>query len=1122
MASIEIFIGAPVEHESERATLRRAVEYLSAQGISAVVLANILLDRRQIDLVIALDPGVLVVESKQLSAPVRGGQNGDWQVRLASGVWKNAPNAYAQTLGEALALRDTMSAFVGADVPYLNAALVFVPALPAGSSVPASDFKVVVGSLDDLPKMIAVTKRRGWSLDLWRRFAAQHRLTRVGSVESAVSEHLLAAEHLLRDYGEAFTQTYGRAASEFVAVHCVGEDGEISSDAVIERTAADGNVLLAGPSGCGKSLLSYKISLAAFGHGQVPIIVPAKDFEGSLRDIVNREAGLLDAHSVAELIGAARKLGRPLLLVVDGYNECTPSERARLTRSIAAAVKRFNARIVVTSRIALERDDLVPAQAYRVRAPHIDTKLAIAQAAAGAHLMDRFVELLRSVGSCLEAKMVGELGLQLPAGTSKYGLFDAFVRQRLGDEASDGIRALTRIAAMMTERISFGLSVRELDRLSDREALSGALLNTLQRTSLLAIRGDRVSFSHEMFLNVFAAEAIIRRAGNSPDAVVSALRLPQHLEMKPFVLGAIDDDSFRRQVLFQMADARVIRACLEGQCGPDAQCWANERCDEVLARVATEIDTLRFKSEPDDFWHMESEPGTLQAWSDRDVAVLAAIPHELIAGRRLDQVLALVRQMDGRMRDELLRLSAIIPRRTKSLRSGLYAACLAGFGRNETGLSKICGPICRGHLYDGPKLAAACDVPGRLQSEGLTASEIGLLVELYKYADHNGPSIGPMLARILDCHWADAPHHLQLNLMHAAAMSRHGLTEDGRNTLIETIERLLPADGGVDLTGMIDALKYLGALDDDQDAHVATAKEEIRAALADCENPLMWEHAAGLWNSQFDHPYDGAYCEAWNDLPGKDRKALLLMAARSSERCSMFTPSLIGELASFADPAIGPAIARWTHLPSQKHVFAGEGIRAFEIAHAALARLRRPLPVCAEGELAPAAEALLACGELLYWLNRDDLALADRRARCARALRVLLNHEAGVSAAAVGEFSRPDMLFSESARRLPGMEPIVTSLGQHFPHEIAAIYRNALKTPTKQSGYFDFFRIDDVVEKGIAALGQFGETSDIPLLRALSHHPSFSRPAVQAIKELEEQQWREETARSRVQSGTFE
>ena len=73
-----------------------------------------------------------------------------------------------------------------------------------------------------------------------------------------------------------------------------------------------------------------------------------------------------------------------------------------------------------------------------------------------------------------------------------------------------------------------------------------------------------------------------------------------------------------------------------------------------------------------------------------------------------------------------------------------------------------------------------------------------------------GPSLGPVLPGILDRYWAVAPHHLQLALMHATSMSARGLTEEHRKLLIDTIERLLPGNGAADLTGMIDALKYLG------------------------------------------------------------------------------------------------------------------------------------------------------------------------------------------------------------------------------------------------------------------------------------------------------------------------
>jgi hypothetical protein len=1003
-----------------------------------------------------------------------------------------------------MALRDAMRSFSGADVPYSNAALVFVPAVPPGSTIPQGDFKVSIGGLDQLSAFIRSMKRDGWSLDQWRAFAAHHRLRAALSIDAALSPQLLDAEQLLGTYGEAFIRTYGGPASEMVPMSCVCESEKLSSEVVLDRSVRDDNVLLTGPSGCGKSLLSYSIGLSGLAHGSVPIIVPAKDFEGNLRDVVNREAALLEATSAAAVISAARRLNRRLMLVVDGYNECTPGERQRLTRSIAAAVKRYDARAVISSRMPLERGDLLPARSYAVQIPDTKTKLAIAQQAAGSVSAEPFAELLGTVGSGLEAKMIGQLRQQLPLDTSKYGLFDAYVRERLGSAASDGIRALSRIAEAMTERISFGLSVRELDRLSDREGVSGALLQTLQDTNILGRRGDRVSFSHEMFLNVFAAEAIIRRAGDDPEAVVAALRLPQHLEMRPFVLGAIDDDSFRRQVLPQLSDERVIRACLAGQCGPDAQRWANERCDEVLARVGQEIETVRFDVSDEFMWHVQAKPETIQPWSAQDRAILAAIPHELFANRRLDQLLGLIGKMDDRLAEEHRRLLDQAREKKLDLRTGLYAVCYAGVGMREIGLSCICSPISSGHLYNGPKLAANANLRGRLQSETLSPGQIGLLIELDKYSDRDAPSIGTILPEILVRIWPRAARHLRLALMHAAMMSAHALSDDERRALIAAIDATCLTNGGYDAWGIIDALKSLGALDDDQEEHVETVRAEMNEVLADRDNPDSWRRAAGLWNAQFDHPYDGAYWEGWNGLSSDSRKALQIMAAKSVDRDSMFIPSLIAELASHSDPAVGPIIERWTGLPPKKDAFFQDSIRTFEMAHAALARLRCPLPDRSAEAASAADHALLACGRLLYWLNRDDLPFSERKSNCAAPLGILSRHETGVAAAVVGQFFRSDHMFAESARRLPGSEPAMTSFGQFFPDEVAAIYRAVLEKPNLQSGYFEFFRIEDVIEKALVNVGRFGSASDIPLLRAWSIYPDLGRFAIQAIREIEE------------------
>ena len=1103
MASIEIYIGAPIEHASERAVLARAVEFLSAQRISAVIIANVNLRARQIDLIIALDQGVLVAEGKTFASAMRGGQNGMWALRLASGRWKEIPNAYIQTINEKLAVRDAMQDFAGGHVPYPDAALVITPAIPAGSSIPPSDFKVMIGTADELPKLLQSMTRHGWSLDQWRAFAAHHRLISVPSVEAALSQDLLDAELLLKSYGEAFKSTYGAPASELVSISCQCESKALSSEGVLEQSAVESSVLLVGPSGCGKSLLSYKMAIASLSLGRVSIIFPAKDFEGSLRDVMNREATLLGAHSAVAIIKAARRLNRQLVLVVDGYNECTPSERQRLTRSIAAAVKRYEAQAVVSSQSSLERDDLLPSRIYTVLRPDKKAKLAIAQQAAGG-ICDGYLEpLLDTVESGLEAKMVGQLGRKLPIGTSRYGLFDAYVRERLGSVASDGIRALSRIAGMMTDRISFGLSVRELDRLSDREGVSGALLQTLRTANILQARGDRISFSHEMFLNVFAAEAIVRRANNNPEALVATLRLLQHIEIKPLVMGAIDDDAVRRQVLSQQSDARIFRACLAGQCGREAKVWANQRCDEVLLRLEEEIDGVSFEIAEDAFLDIRPQPATERTWSPEDCAVLDALPYELMTGRRLDDVLGLTAKMDQRSLEEFRRLREEAKEKKVALRSGLYAACYMARGWSNFGLARIYTPIHSGHLYGEPAVAAAANLHGRLASATLSPGQVGLLIGLAKYSDRNGPSIGTILPGILSHYWSTAPYHLRLELMHVASFGGHSLSDEERVPLIAAIEALMPVENVLISTAIIDALKFLGALDDAQAKHVATVEATIAMALADQSNPLMWDVAVGLWNGQFDHPYDGAYCEAWNNLSAPDQKALLTMAAQSVDSDSMFTPSMISELASHSDPAVAPLIARWTSLPSTDGPMAHDAIRNFEMAHAALARLRFPLPERPTEIPSEAADALLACGEILYWLNRDDLSLAARKLKSAGPLRILSRHEGGVAASVIGEFFRSDLMFSESAKRLPGSEPIVTSFGHVFSDEIAAIYRAALEKPTIQKGYFKFFRLGDVIEKALSNLGRFGDANDIALLRLWSRHPDFGRSAIQAIKTIE-------------------
>ena len=100
--------------------------------------------------------------------------------------------------------------------------------------------------------------------------------------------------------------------------------------------------------------------------------------------------------------------------------------------------------------------------------PSLETKVAIAgNASEGTVPSEAIAQLLVAVSTGLEARLVGAVGAVLPAGSSRYALFDGFARKRLGAAASDGIRVLSEVAAWLCQRLAFSLSIREFDRLMD-------------------------------------------------------------------------------------------------------------------------------------------------------------------------------------------------------------------------------------------------------------------------------------------------------------------------------------------------------------------------------------------------------------------------------------------------------------------------------------------------------------------------------------------------------------------------------------------------------------------------------------------------------------------------------
>jgi hypothetical protein len=911
-----------------------------------------------------------------------------------------------------------------------------------------------------------------------------------------------AAKELIGTYIAAFQQTYGPLANELMIQPCsnAAETGLLQE--LVKRGSTSSGFVLSGPSGCGKTLTAYRLGLDSIAGEHIPIIIRGRDFDGSFWDAVDREVALLDIASSKALLEACRQVDRRILLLVDGYNECLEVQRGKLTRGVASAARRYKARVIVTTQCPLERADLLQLPILSVSEPDLDTKIEIARRASGGVAITAPLEpLLASVASGLEARLIGEIGRHIAANASRYAIFDSYFRRRLGINATAGIGALARIAGLLTDRISFSLTIRDLDRFCEQEGITTTLTRCLHEVALLATRGDRTSFGHELFLNAFAAEEVIRRAAGNTEDVLKALNSPRHAQRKILIVGAIDDESFLASVLSEIADAEVIEACVLGQCGAFARAWAERRCTEAINRMGAEAAQACFAIVDNAMFRIAPVKESLLRWSPQERAFLGAMAALVTQGRYLDPVLDAIATMDRRLTQENARLREIASVQKVALRSGMFANCYVWSG--VLAISVVCGLVHSGLASIQRSKPASGAIYERLVRSDLSFGQLYLLLSLNRGSLHEHPSIPALLPELIRRNWRGAPYHLRLDLLEAAQFCGRA-PESERLALIKVLEDLPPPEHPFLSTSFVEALQSLGALQDSEEEHVDVVRSDLRKLLVDQGTPQMQALAHSTWFAQFDHPYAGAYCEAISELSSGKKKTLLVMAAQGADDDGSFIGILLLELASFNDPVVGPIIARWTALPPTECFIPQDAIGNFGVAHIVLARLACALTANISSQTSNSAKALGSAGAALYWLNRCDLPRDDRRSEAAKALVPLLRHDEGVAANVLYELHRASFMSGEGFFRLPGDEPVCVSIGEAFPDEVADICRHCLWDPDGQHGYFsNYFDRHGVLSFAIAGLGAWGNSGDIALLRMWSHDDRHGRHAISLIKDLE-------------------
>ncbi len=1096
-SQIALFIGSPIEHESERTVLLELLRLLEMSGETATVMININLKGRQLDLVVGTDHLTLVLEAKASTVPLRGTTNGPWTAHTRSGRSRTTGNAYAQALSEKNALCDALREFLGEVEGYPDAHVVFVPELAAGSQL-SFDFKVTHGGIDGLATQLAKRTELRCTTDQWRAFAARHSLEQVFDLASALDPRSLDAQRTLARYIAAFTATYASAAAEYKA-DLYDVDGELVDLTFLEYLLQEArtDLLIQGPSGCGKSLLSMVLANRLCAKDVIPIIVEGKLFEGQLGLALDREAALLDVTSAKKLLAAVRTLSRPIAIIVDGYNECPSGLRFKLIRALRAASIMYDAAIVVSSQIETDRPDLLPLRKVTTSVPSHDLKVEIASLdAASAELL---APLLQTIASGIEASLVGQMGREVNQVASRSALFDGFVRRRLGASASEGVTLLCCVAELLFERMTFSLSTREVDRILVRERLGAEVLQEVLRARLLILRGERLSFVHEMYLNAFAAEAIVRQVDSDFDALARALASPRFNELRAFVVGAIEDMELLARLLSATTDAQLLRASMKGECGSDAKRFVTQDLNAVMGRLRSEVETIRFFIAPDQHWQIGVEPASCILWTEHERAMLSALPAALALDQYSLELLDVFRLLDKRLNEERARLqSEAIEKGFKLLRTSLFAVAYV-FGQRDLGVSLVMsvlhGSLERSSLHS-ERQATLRDVWLNVATPGQFYFALALSRETYRLErDILNLAIDQTLPMFEIERWKYLPYHVQLDLMHFV----HFLPRDDsaqQERLSKALESLLPVLNPVLQSTALEALSGLGAMDGEVMGHEAQVRLQVAEVLSDPGVEGAAEIAWEVYSGQFDHPFDSAYINVVEGLSNEHRLTLMRLACMGASEYSFFVGSLMDNLASEGDALAVPAISRWARLPDPTTSIRQNAVEIYISALMALGKLQSDLPAesCPMG-LGPREDAMSACGLIYYWLQRRTCEAAEAEPPVVAALEALSVNP-----------SRAIGVLSEISQSIIGHDPRGTLLVTAFPARMVMLARAALQRGGPMEGYFSgphSFGRSDAERFAISMIGSYGGAEDLPLLRTFVDQVDLSGSARKALAAIE-------------------
>ncbi|RQO64846.1 hypothetical protein DBR43_31700 [Pedobacter sp. KBW06] len=905
-----------------------------------------------------------------------------------------------------------------------------------------------------------------------------------------------SAEDKFAFYKRVISGSHQSATDRFIEFSCKIGDMEVSTTELDQHLQSSASMLILGPSGCGKSILAAQMAINFLQSG-ISVTLQGKYYERNLEALLEKEATAFGFDSVMDLFDAAQVLNVPMLIIIDGYNECLPEKRAKLIAELEKVKVEKNCKMLITAQL----DDplFAPFDALLVKVdfPPPLTKIKIAGAYSGKPENPKLVSLLAMVSTALEARMIGEIGAEQIEGLSRFSLFEAFISRKLGKNRRDGFLLLASTAKLLSDAISFSIYERKLDGVLRETALAVTVYEACLNAGLLEKKMAKVTFGHEMFYDFFVAESVVRFASGASE-INEAIRAPKNHDKKLLIIGSIDDQEVLVEVLNGLTDVNLLLSLAFGEGGEFCCNWLDWKISDLLSKVEQEVDHLEFAMDENSLSGVNFVDSTLRSWTDHDRALIRVIPSMLSKGRLVKEVFSLVGKLDEKGNSAVQLLKEEAKQKGQSARSGIFASSYVGVAIRGCAMTWIVSCLHSGFSdFYRKQTVPVSLVEELLGKRSLYHGQFYFLLVLLRW-DDKLRILYPYVINALTKNWKGLPYHLFNEILDNVT---HFTKDDQqRKSLIDQLNAIHADTQDIwKSTMLFDALSALGALEDDATAYIPVVREEMELLFDDPDLEENWTWASNFYDRQFDHPYDYAYQVVIEDMEEPKKKLFYEMALKGTNR-SFFASSILIDTTLHMQEKVCPLIEKWLDQPIYDKTTPQDSIKIFLFTNLICSKYCFPVLSRFKEASDPLDQSLFAAGELYYWLNRPDLSQKEKRDASAPSTKVLFssNNEYLIDSIQESRHNLPGY----DTNRLWGDSSIV-HIEDFFPGECLKACYATLQNLGWQKEVLGFQRGGaDVDRHAIYMLERLGGMLDIVLLRGITDHPLLGESAVEAIKKL--------------------